>query len=271
MFLFQIQQMEGWIKVYRKLADSKMWLSEPFTRGQAWIDLIILANHKDGFFRVRGVRVDIKRGQVGHTAANLAVRWMWSKGKVLRFLNELENDSQIETQKTNVTTLISILNYNEYQTYGTQNETQTDTQTERRRNADGTQTDPNNNDKNDKKNNKESTNVDKKNAAKAATLSRKEEFYKSLIPFVDKYPKDMIRAFFDYWSEMNKSETKMKFEMQSTWEVGKRLATWANKETFNGKQNRAKTNCDSSERKQSVRNLTDLSEAILQGSVPQKP
>ena len=74
----------------------------------------------------------------------------------------------------------------------------------------------------------------KLNAAKAATLSRKDEFYKSLIPYVDKYPKEMIRAFFDYWSEMNKSETKMRFEKQPTWEVGKRLATWANKETFNG-------------------------------------
>lgn len=116
-------------------------------------------------------------------------------------------------------------------------------------------------------NNKESTNVDKKNAAKAATLTRKDGFYKSLVPFVDKYPKDMIRAFFDYWSEMNKSETKMRFEKQPTWEVGKRLATWANKETFNGKSNRTKTNSDSTERKQSVRNLADLSEAILQGAV----
>ena len=45
----------------------------------------------------------------------------------------------------------------------------------------------------------------------------------------------MIRAFFDYWSELNKSETKMRFETNKTWEVAKRLATWANKEKFNGK------------------------------------
>ena len=37
----------------------------------------------------------------------------------------------------------------------------------------------------------------------------------------------MLREFFDYWSEMNPSRTKMKFEQQPTWEVGKRLATWA--------------------------------------------
>ena len=76
--------------------------------------------------------------------------------------------------------------------------------------------------------------VAKKDAAKAATLSRKEEFYNSLIPYVEMYGKDMVRDFFDYWSEMNKSETKMRFEQQPTWEVAKRLATWAKREKTNG-------------------------------------
>lgn len=76
--------------------------------------------------------------------------------------------------------------------------------------------------------------VAKKDAAKAATLSRKEEFYNSLIPYVEMYGKDMVRDFFDYWSEMNKSETKMRFEQQHTWEVAKRLATWAKREKTNG-------------------------------------
>ena len=86
--------------------------------------------------------------------------------------------------------------------------------------------------------------VAKKTAAKAATLTerksdtllRKEKFYESLVPFLDRYPKSMIREFFDYWSEMNKSCTKMKWEQQSTWELKLRLANWANrqKEYLNG-------------------------------------
>lgn len=72
-------------------------------------------------------------------------------------------------------------------------------------------------------------------AAKAATLKRRDSFYQSLVPYVERYGKEMIRAFFDYWSELNKSETKMKFETNQTWEVAKRLATWANREKFNGK------------------------------------
>ena len=88
---------------------------------------------------------------------------------------------------------------------------------------------------NDNDNDKENSNtpnvvLEKKKAAEAATLSRKENFGRSLIPYVDKYGKEMIREFFDYWSEMNKSKSKMRFEQQPTWETSKRLATWAKRE-----------------------------------------
>ena len=79
--------------------------------------------------------------------------------------------------------------------------------------------------------------VEKKDAAKAATIARKEEFYDSLVPYVEMYGKEMVREFFDYWSEMNKSETKMRFEQQPTWEIGRRLSTWAKREKINGNRN----------------------------------
>lgn len=76
-----------------------------------------------------------------------------------------------------------------------------------------------------------------KSAAKAAPTdieNRKKEFYETLRPYLAKYPKETLRRFFDYWSEMNKSCTKMRFELEKTWEVSKRLATWANRDkTFN--------------------------------------
>ncbi|KKM27895.1 hypothetical protein LCGC14_1570130 [marine sediment metagenome] len=46
----------GYIKLWRKLQNSSLWLDEKFTRGQAWVDLICLANHKNGYIRKRGVR-----------------------------------------------------------------------------------------------------------------------------------------------------------------------------------------------------------------------
>lgn len=59
-----------------------------------------------------------------------------------------------------------------------------------------------------------------------AMAARQKEFYASLVPFVDQYGKKLIRVFFDHWSEPNKSKTKMKYELESTWDVGRRLAKW---------------------------------------------
>jgi hypothetical protein len=42
------------------------------------------------------------------------------------------------------------------------------------------------------------------------------------------YPKSMKEEFFQYWTEPNKSNSKMKYEMEKTWHLGRRLARWAN-------------------------------------------
>lgn len=79
-------------------------------------------------------------------------------------------------------------------------------------------------------------------------------FYNSLIPYVDsrggKYPKEMIRAFYNYWSEPNKSRTKMRLEMEKTWELGRRLATWANNNKTFKYQNRDEQRIDDVQRRQ---------------------
>jgi hypothetical protein len=64
---------------------------------------------------------------------------------------------------------------------------------------------------------------------------RKKEFYQSLIPFVPQYGKEMIREFYDYWTEPNKSGTRFKKEMEDTWDVNRRLTTWEGNEQKFGK------------------------------------
>ena len=108
--------MSGWIKLYRKITENPLYFSEPFNRSLAWIDMLLLANHADNYFFKRGVKVDVKAGQIGYDLDSLAKRWKWSRGKVERFIKLLENDNQVVRQKTNVTTLISIVNYKDYQT-----------------------------------------------------------------------------------------------------------------------------------------------------------
>lgn len=107
--------MEGWIKLHRKIVDNPFYFSEKFTRSQAWIDLLILANHKENFYYQRGIKVHVKRGQIGMSLENIAKRFKWSRGKVERFISELEMSNQIVRQKGNVTTLLTVVNYDIYQ------------------------------------------------------------------------------------------------------------------------------------------------------------
>ena len=66
----------GWVMIHRQLGDNPLWLSEPFTRGQAWVDLIMLANHKPTMIFKRGIQVNIQRGEVAWAEQKLAKRWI---------------------------------------------------------------------------------------------------------------------------------------------------------------------------------------------------
>lgn len=138
----------GWIKLHRSSFDNRLYFAEPFTRWQAWCDLLLLANHKEGFFFVRNVPVKVPRGSLGYSLEELAKRWKWSRGKTERYMQFLESQEvkQIVRQKSRITTLISIVNYESYQTDNKTNHSQYDT-------TDGQQivqqTDTNKNDNNE--------------------------------------------------------------------------------------------------------------------------
>lgn len=68
----------------------------------------------------------------------------------------------------------------------------------------------------------------------ADTEKRMANFYQELIPYVDTYGKDMIRQFYDYWSETNKSKSRMRFEQERTWDLNLRLQRWACRQTNKG-------------------------------------
>lgn len=137
--------MRGKFTIDRDLLSHSLWLSEKFTRGQAWVDLLGLANHKDGCINVRGNEIKLKRGDVGWSKLSLATRWGWSRGKVDRFILMLKRDNRIVIKQDNrISTVISINNYDMYQSFGQQTKQQTIQQT-------GNRQDTNNNDKNDNK------------------------------------------------------------------------------------------------------------------------
>jgi hypothetical protein len=62
--------------------------------------------------------------------------------------------------------------------------------------------------------------------------NKKEEkeivFKSEVFEFLDKYPEAMLNKFCNYWTEKNPSKTKMRYELQKTFEISRRLVTWAN-------------------------------------------
>ena len=56
-------------------------------------------------------------------------------------------------------------------------------------------------------------------------ISNREAFVLEVMSF--DYDKKILEGFIDYWTEPNKSKTKMKFELNKTWATNLRLKNWA--------------------------------------------
>ena len=104
----------GAVSLAKALMDHEVWHLEPFSRGQAWVDLILAANDANRTFLAQGRPVEVFRGQTGYSLKSLARRWKWSDEKVAGFILWLERGGMISRKSTGVTTLITVLNYETY-------------------------------------------------------------------------------------------------------------------------------------------------------------
>lgn len=107
---------EGWICIHRKIRECDIWdYDEPFSRRDAWIDLLLLANHRDKDTIFDGKKITIKRGQYLTSVRKLAKEWHWGKDKTLKYLRLLEECEMIMRSADSRRTLITIVNYSIYQ------------------------------------------------------------------------------------------------------------------------------------------------------------
>lgn len=66
---------------------------------------------------------------------------------------------------------------------------------------------------------------------------RKNDFFNEVMAFENAYGKNLLDDFFNYWSEQNSKSTKMRFEFEKTFEIGKRLSRWeANNQNSSAQQ-----------------------------------
>lgn len=106
---------KGYIKLYRDVRDNWVWDERPFSRGQAWIDLLMMVNHKDKEMMFNGSLITVKRGSRITSLHKLAERWGWSIHKVSDFLYTLEETGMISQERNSKKTMINVINYAFYQ------------------------------------------------------------------------------------------------------------------------------------------------------------
>lgn len=106
---------KGWIKLSRNIQDNMLWDDKPFSKGQAWIDLLLSVNHKDRTILIDGVAREIKKGQMWTSQKKLAERWGWSRNKVGRFLELLTEQHMVQVVGTAHGTTLSIEKWAFYQ------------------------------------------------------------------------------------------------------------------------------------------------------------
>lgn len=142
--------MQGWIKLHRQIQDHWLYKEKrTFSRYEAWIDLLMMASHKDTKFVLGNELIELEKGSFVTSELKLMERWHWGKSKLRSFLEILEKDGMIVKNSDRKKTTISICNYSIYHDLETENRPQADQeQTASRLPADTIKNDKN--DKNDK-------------------------------------------------------------------------------------------------------------------------
>ncbi|HDG0441056.1 TPA: DnaD domain-containing protein, partial [Staphylococcus aureus] len=163
--------MTGWISIDRSIQNH--WLfkeKRTFSKFEAWIYLLMEANHSKAKVPIGNQIVTVERGQRLTSILTLSDLFNWSRFKVKTFLDLLESDGMLEVKTTSKYTLITIVNYDFYQSEQGRNQHQNDikpTSKQHQSNINPTskqhQTNTNNNDNKD--NNEKNVNNEKKTTA----------------------------------------------------------------------------------------------------------
>ena len=90
----------------------------------------------------------------------------------------------------------------------------------------------------------ENVNVDvllKKETKTKKSLEERKLDFKCMVVDVmhtEKIDPNIVKEFFEYWTEPNQSKTKLRFELEKTYDISRRIATWMkNNEKFNSNKN----------------------------------
>lgn len=120
-----------------------------FSKFEAWIDILLSVNHKEGKVLIDYSVETVKRGEFITSEVKLANKWNWDRKTVRKFLTLLQQEEMILKSSTKRWTSITVINWDKYQLDG--QEVGQGVGQDRDRGLDTNKNDKN--DKNDKKNN----------------------------------------------------------------------------------------------------------------------
>lgn len=204
--------MSGFITLQRQLLDWE-WYKDINTKS-LFIHCLLKANWEDKSWQGK----EIKRGQFITSTNNLSKELNLSIKEVRTAISKLEKTNEIIKKGANKYTLLTVVKYDIYQNINIDGANKGQTKGKQR----ATTNNINNN-------NILTTNENSIN-------TRKLKFAHTLEIYINEFGKDMIREFYNYWSEPNKSNTKFKQELQKTWDTKMRLTKWKNN-NFNNNNN----------------------------------
>ena len=237
--------MDGFFKVHRKILDSQVFAHQ--TALKIWIWCLAKVTFKERF-------VSLKVGK-GETTIKLNPgQFIFGRFKAEEELNidgstiykwmqkfSTKEFDMITIKSNNQYSIITLNNWERYNIINGNEEQPCNncvTTAEQLHNNCVTQT---------RKIKKDNNEKNEKNLEARETI-----FISEVWQFKDQYPDNMIRKFIDYWIEKNKSKTKMRFELQETFEINRRLATWANRD------NNFKNGSNSQNNTRSIKRVNDL-------------
>ncbi len=106
--------MGGWIKIHRKILDNPIVFKDSDTIS-IWLYLLLNATHQEVPAMFKGEKITLKKGQLITGTLSMSKKLSINKDKVQRTLKCFELDKQIEQQTSNKNRLITILNWELYQ------------------------------------------------------------------------------------------------------------------------------------------------------------
>ncbi len=112
-FLFDIMVNNGWIKLYRKICENIIWQNEKALK--IWIWCLLKANHKGKEVLIGRQKVKIKPGQFIFGSNKATQELNISKSTIHYWISFLISERYIERKIFPKYSIITILNWNEYQ------------------------------------------------------------------------------------------------------------------------------------------------------------